>query len=326
MGEANFVREDDRVLVTPSAAVGAGEILQLPDGRASRYPYTTAASSGTKIYCDPLKTISVPKTTGVVLLQGGRVYWDHSANTATYKRVGDRDFYLGRVVEDAGSTDATVNVALGIDPPYDRDLNTDTFLSAIVGTQALGGLEIYRRGAERGFVLSSTNEAQKLDLLGEEYWQAGSSAANAIIEFAFNVISDGAGTGPDINIGIANATHATDADSITEHMFLHLDGNTVDLRLQSKDGTTTVASTDTTIDYTEGSGIANRVEVWFDMRSPADVQVYINGANVLPATVFNVAAATGPWKLLAHVEKTASTNTYELALHWLRARFAEVRV
>jgi len=84
-----------------------------------------------------------------------------------------------------------------------------------------------------------------------------------------------------------------------------------------------VAITDSTTDYVEGATLAVRKEVWFDMRNPADVQVYVDGVNVLPASVFNVNAAAGEWKLLLHVEKTASTDTYEFDLDWLRVRTSE---
>ncbi len=60
-----------------------------------------------------------------------------------------------------------------------------------------------------------------------------------------------------------------------------------------------------------------------DMRDPTDVQIYIDGVLVLGATVFNVNVAVGPWFLLAHVEKTASTDTYELAVDKLRAWTSE---
>jgi hypothetical protein len=106
-------------------------------------------------------------------------------------------------------------------------------------------------------------------------------------------------------------------------VFIHLDGNGTPINVESDDGTTEVAATDTTLDYTEGSEVANRVYFTIDMRNPADVQVYVNGALVLGSTVFNVSAATGPWRLLVHLEKTASTDTYRVAVDELRARFAE---
>jgi hypothetical protein len=171
-------------------------------------------------------------------------------------------------------------------------------------------------------VISATNEAQKVDALSVDGFAP--QTANAVVEFAFEVPSDGAGTVVDVSVGAASGTHASDADAITSHLFMHLDANSPNINFQSKDGTTTVASTDSTIDYTEGQALANRVEVWFDMRDPSDVQVYVNGANVLPNTVFNVAAAAAAsWSLLMHVEKSASTDTYEFQLDWLRARFSE---
>jgi hypothetical protein len=127
----------------------------------------------------------------------------------------------------------------------------------------------------------------------------------------------------DVSIGIANGTHATDADSITEHVFIHLDANATAIKAQSKDGSTTVTATDTTAVYVEGSATANLVYVTMDMRDPADVQIYVNGVLVLPSTVFNVNAAVGPWHLLFHIEKTSAADVYELDLHEMRVRICE---
>lgn len=80
-----------------------------------------------------------------------------------------------------------------------------------------------------------------------------------------------------------------------------------------------MASTDSTLDYTEGT----RFEVWMDFRDPASVKIYVNGAQVLTGTTFNVNASVATWKPLVHVEKTSSTDTYEIDVEWLRARFAE---
>ena len=108
---------------------------------------------------------------------------------------------------------------------------------------------------------------------------------------------------------MANGTSTTDADAVTEHVLFHVDGGALDILAQSKDGTTTVTATDTTIDITAGSAVANRFEFWIDARDPADIQLYINGVNVLPASVFKLDAGTGPIGLLAHLEKTSGTAT-----------------
>ena len=156
------------------------------------------------------------KTTGITLLRGGLAFWDHSANECTYRMVHDRDFYGGRVVEDAASNDTSVLVALNVDPRYDRDLARDPGVCLPVGTQAVGGFGYPRRlGGSMTFVLTATNEAQKVDLLAKDGF---SKNANPIVEFAFAVTSDGAGTVVDASLGVASATHATDADAIAEHL------------------------------------------------------------------------------------------------------------
>lgn len=323
MADAVFVRDWDQNNIVTQAAVGNGELWQLPDGSPGYYPLQAAVNSGDRIDFETSGKVTVTKASGVVLLDGGRVYWDHSANNCTYKKVNDRDFYIGRCVGDAASGALTCVVDLSKPEwNYDIDIARDAHLSVITGTQALGGLRIDRRGGTHQLILSSTSEAQKLDLLSVDGFAKG---AKAIVEMIFRVPSDGAGTVVDANIGIANATHATDADSITEHMFVHLDANNTNINLQSKDTGTTVASSDTTVDYSEGSAVANRVEVWFDLRTPADVQAYVNGVNVLPATVFNLDAVVGPLFLLAHLEKTSAADTYEWSIERLCARFAEQR-
>jgi predicted RecA/RadA family phage recombinase len=320
VADASRIRQRDEITLTAAAAVAVGEVRQLADGRAGVYSGSTALQSGSSAthYTDGHFTFV--KASGVVLLDGSAAWWDHSANAVTYKKVNDRDFLLGSLVGDAASGDTTCAVNLNEPPRWDVDLARDAFLTTVVGTQALGGLGIYRRGGAHELILDATNEAQKVDALSVDGWATG---ANAIVEGSFRVISDGAGATPDFSIGVANGTDSDNADDITESIFLHLDGNATAINAESDDGTTEVAATDTTLDYTEGSEVANRVHFAIDMRNPADVQVYVNGALVLGSSVFNVSAATGPWRLLAHLEKTASTDTYRVAVDELKARFAE---
>lgn len=324
MPDAIFNHDANEQRTTLGASLGAGEVWQLKDGRAAFYDSSVAASSGDKVYIRTDGQATVTKTNGVVILDGQPVYWDHSANSATYKAVSDRDFYLGTAVGDWASGDTQMLVNLNVKPEYLIDLGrggvNDAFLTTIVGTTAVAGCNILRRGAAHHFVLNSTSEAQKLDLLSVNGF---SKDANWIIEGEFRVISDGAGTNTDVSLGIANGTHASDADSIAESVFIHLNGNEVNIYAESDDGTTEVAATDTTIDYTEGTALATRVHFMLDGRDPADVQVYINGALVLGASTFNVNAAVGPLFLLAHVEKASSADTYEIALDGLRVRIAE---
>ena len=321
MGEARDTRDFGQERFLAGATVSAYEVIQTPTGQAGFYDSDVAASSGAYVTVQTKGTATLQKTAGFVALKGGRAYWDHSANKVHYKKVNDRDFYIGRFAQGATSASDNCEVILNIDPPYDIDLARDGFQSVLVGTPAAGGFGYpVNLGGSLIFELTATSEAQKCDALSVDGFDKD---ANAIIEGVFRVLSDGAGTVVDVSLGIANATDASDADSITESMFIHLDANDVDILAESDDGTTEVAATDTTEDYTEGSALASRVEFWMDLRDPADVQLYINGSNVLPATVFNVDVAAGPFFLLAHVEKSSSTDAYKLALDSLRARFAE---
>jgi predicted RecA/RadA family phage recombinase len=319
MAEAELRHKGDTIDFTPESGVTSGDVLQLKDGRAG-YALEDI-SSGVLGFLGVTGVVRIPKTTGLVLLDGGDVYWDYSADKAHYMPVNDRDFLLGTAVGDWASASTLAEVALNNYGRYLIDLSRDGFRTAIVGTQALSTMGLFNRGGCKNILLSSTSEAQKVDALSVPGF---TGTANGIVEMIFAVPNDGAGSAVDVNIGIANATHATDADSISEHMFMHLDANNTAIRFQSKDGTTTVASTDSTIAYTEGSAVANLVYVWFDMRNPADVQVYVNGSLVLGSTVFNVNAAVGPWKLLAHIEKTSAADVYEFDLHQLRVRIGEI--
>lgn len=320
MADGVFVREGGLATPLSAAAVAIGEVWQLGDGRAYVHESLTPADSNARIRMRADGVWTLQKATGVVLLDGARAYWDHSANNITYTKTNDRDFYVGRVTGDAGSADNSVQVELNVDPPYDITLQRDAFNTTYTGTRSLTGLRLDQFGGSTRMVLGSTNEAQCVDLFSVDRFAI---TANPIVEFGFRVISDGAGTNTDVSIGVANATHTSDADSITESVFIHLDGNNTQVNAESDDGTTEVAATDTTVDYTEGSAVANVVHCVMDLRNPSDIAIYINGAQILDATTFTLAAATGPLGLLAHVEKSSSADTYELALDYMRVRYME---
>jgi predicted RecA/RadA family phage recombinase len=322
--EGRSLRNTGKQRQLSEATISPYEVLQTVTGEAGVFDAATSVSSGNYFELTTRGIFNVVKTSGIVILKGGRVYWDHSANAATYKKVNDRDFYIGRAAAGATSAAVVVEVDLNINPPDDIDLMRDPYTTVPVGTQALDGfLPPVRAGGALHFELTATSEAQKVDAISVDGFAASTNAANAIVEFAFRVINDGAGTVVDVSMGIANATHATDADAITESVFIHLDANNTNINAESDDGITEVAATDTTTDYTEGATNAVRKEVWFDMADAADVQIYVDGVNVLPSTVFDVDAAVGPWKLFVHVEKTTGTEVYELAVDWMRVRFSE---
>lgn len=321
MADASFSYARNVNPLTVAAAVAVGEIWQGPDGRAFAMSDDTAGSVGdSRNFTDTGKWVCT-KTTSFVALKGGRAYWDHSANAVNYKKVNDRDFYIGRFWAAAASADDSCTVEANIDPRYDVDINLDPCLSTIVGTAAAGGFGYpVRLGGAHILELTTTNEAQKVDLLSVDGF---SKSSNFVVEGAFRVLSNGAGSEPDFTIGCASGTHATDFQSVASFIAIHLDGNDVNINAESDDTSTNITPTDTTIDYTEGSSVSERVEFWIDGSNPEDVQIYINGSNVLPATTFTLAGSSDTLYLIAHLEKTSSASAYKIAVDWLRVRYKQ---
>ncbi len=313
MADALTVRNRHEIQKDVAAAVASGEIHQLADGRAGVMVGLHAAASGDNRNFVTEGQFKVTKTASIVLLDGGRVYWDHSANTATFEAVDDRDFYLGTVVGDAAAADATVTVNLNVTPEYKIELGKGEW--TVSDTDGLGTL-VKIGGQAYRMEFDAIAEVGLASLLSDTSFVI---AANAIAEFKINIVANGDDAALDINVGIANAGHATDADSITESCFIHVDGNVLNILAESDDGTIEVAATDTTVDYAEGTSI----ECWIDMRNPADIQIYVDGIHVLPSSVFRLDAATGPLKALIHMEKTSNNTLGTLDTEFFRVRTAE---
>lgn len=309
MADASFSKSGDTENITLAAAASAGELRQMSDGKAGVMVGTNAAVSGEVRSFKKSGVHILTKTAGIVLLAGGRAFWDYSANAVTFKKVNDRDFYVGTVVGDAASADTTVAVDLNVHPQPTINLLEDGALSVATGTAAAGGFGLPAiRGGVPGLQLTATSEAQCVDMLSVDRVAV---SANPIAEFIVRLAANGSTSAVDLNFGLANGTSTTDADSITESVFFHIDGGSLNVLAESDDGTTEVAATDTTIDITEGSAVANRMEFWLDGRDPSNFKYYIDGVEVLPATsnLGNMAAATGPLGLLLHLEKTTGTAT-----------------
>lgn len=291
----------DIIEITADASFSDGDILQVADGRAGvvRGNYTTGQLMSVEVTEGVI--VTVPKTTTMVVLDGTQMYWDASANKSHLLQRNDKDFALGTAVGDAASAATTHKVALNRKPRYMHSL-ADGFSHIKVLT---AGLMVGLQGAG-DFVnarFDVTAEAQKLDALGIR-GIAPLTPCIVDILVCVNVAPDNAAV--DLNFGIANETHASDADTIAESMFVHLDGNDANIDLEADDGVSgEVAATDSTVDWTAGTPFL----VQFDARdSWADIQVYIDGVNVLPNSTFKLSGATGPLRVLAHCEKSADDS------------------
>jgi predicted RecA/RadA family phage recombinase len=310
MAEALTLNPGITVDYTPTTACAAGEVRQLPDGRAGYA--TNAITAAAKGALTVSGIVEVAKTTTMVMLAGSRVFWDASANKAHLLQVNaTTDFYFGIVQETAASAATTVKVAINADPRYTISLG-DGFWAVPVGAAGITDCTIgHAEGAS--LIFDTTNEAQKMDALSIlSIPVATPCLVEALV--CINLNSDDAAG--DFNVGLANATHATDADSITESLFVHIDGGSLNIMAESDDGTTEVNSTDTTVDAVVGTPFL----VQWDLTDDADIQLYINGVNVLASTVFKLDAATGPLKLLAHFEKSANDSPGNITVMRLGVR------
>ena len=300
MVEALNYAEGEAIDWTPTAAVSAGEVIRLPDGRAGYAP--TAIAAGTLGAVQVCGIAVVAKTASMVMLKGSKVYWDHSASTCSLLfGANTADIFLGTVLETAASAATTVKVLLNREPKYTLALEDGFSSIPIVSITANPQGHMFSVGNGVNAVFDTAAEAQKWNALTTRGVAVGTKG---ILKALVCINTNGDDAAFDLNVGMASGTHATDAGAIAESVFVHVNGNDANIYLESDDGTTEVAETDSTVDFTAGTPFL----VQWDLTDNTDIQVYINGVNVLPSSVFNIAAATGPLKLLFHMEKTANDS------------------
>jgi predicted RecA/RadA family phage recombinase len=306
---------DGPISVTvPSGGYAAGEVLQLPDGRAGVVAGLAALTEGQTAGLQVQGRVTLAKTASVVILKGGRVFWDRSANTATPLQIAaGADFFIGVAVADAASADTTVEVDLNVRPNYLIDLHEDAFDCVPVGTVT----ERYQ-GGEQYFAFTTATEAEKLDLISRKSVPV---TVPMIFEAIWQVDTAADADVADVSVGLANATHASDMDSATETALFHQDsGADLNLDAESDDGTHEVAATDTTVDVVAGTD----VEVWIDARDLDDLKYYVNGVRVLSSTSFVIHHATGPLKALFHVEKSSNDTAGAYRVRHLAVRVMDI--
>ncbi|HZZ77195.1 MAG TPA: DUF2190 family protein [Gemmataceae bacterium] len=309
----------------------AGDVVQLHDGRAAVVTVKVASGDTVAVWVEGLFLMQA--TTSMVILMGSRLFWDYSAGSVSLLHGNDRDFFVG-CAQPGGSSHTPGTVSAGVSGPTIAKTSAGTDVMVALKVKASNELSlgsgfatvpVYTAGINIGafgtgegvnLIKDATAEAQKVDALS---FRAMAIGAKMIVDALICVNSDG-NAASDTNVGLANGTHATDADSIAEHLFVHLDGGSTAIKMQSKDGTTTVTAADTTVVYVAGTPFL----VQFDCSDLTDIQAYINGVNVLASSVFKLNAATGPLKLLAHSERSGTGTLSNHSILSLVARPAQV--
>lgn len=314
--EALFTREWREIRKVVGEAAAAGDVYQLADGRAGVMTGLNAAAVNDQRNFETAGQFTFTKPTTFALLDGGRVYWDGLNNALSYYRVNNQTFYLGRAVGDQAATATTAVVNINIEGREDIDLARDPFASVAVKTA--GAPSLTRLGGAHLLAIDNTNEAQKIDALTQDGLV---TAGDGIVTARLRVAADDSSTHAIFSLGVASGTHATAFTSITDYLGIQVKAGDGKIYALSSDGTTTVAATDTTKTYAVGTPF----EVWFDLRNPASVGIYVNGVQVLTGTTFSLAqvGATALY-LLAHLVKTLTTDTMSVQVDSLRFRGSEI--
>jgi len=309
MAEATYLNPGVSVDHTPTTAMAAGEVRQYPDGRAFFAPTEIPAGKKGSVTVEGI--VKVAKTASMVMLKGSRVFWDASANKAHLLHANNAtDFYFGIVQETAASAATIVKVAINANPKYTIDLG-DGFWSVPISTAGWPHIIGHKEGVS--MIFDVTAEAQKLDALSNIGIPVDTPC---LVEAEVCINLNGDDAAFDFGVGLANTTHATSTDDITETLLIHTDGASLDINAESDDGSTEVAATDTTKDAVVGTPFLAQ----FDLSDYEDIQLYINGVNVLPDSVFKLNAATGPLKLLAHMVKSSNNSPGNITVRRLGLR------
>lgn len=329
--EARMFAEGESIDWIADADVVGGQVIQLRDGRAG--VVSVAALAGVTVGVYVTGIFEIQKTTSMVILMGSRLFWDHSANKCHLLHRQDRDFFLGSA-QPGGAYHITSATSAGVSGPTIAATAAGTSVMVALNAKAINEMSlasgyasvpVYTAGLNLGtfgtgegcnLIKDATNEAQKVDALS---FRGMATESLAIVDALICVNSD-SNAASDTSIGLANATHATDADTIAESLFIHLDGGSVNIYAESDDGTTEVTATDTTVDYTAGTPFLAQ----WDLSNTSDIQLYLDGVNVLPSSIFKLNVAVGPLKLLAYSEKSGTATAGNVSVLSLVARPAQV--
>jgi predicted RecA/RadA family phage recombinase len=316
MSEAILSKDADTIdVTTPAAGYTSGEVLQLADGRAAYVSGLRAAASGDPAALKTKGQTTLTATTAKAVLAGGRVYWDRTNSCATPIRPAN-GFFVGVALKDKATATATVTVDLNVQQVNEIELGAPGQMWASTVTGTTPTMTHSAKGYHQ-LLLTSTSEAQCIDLLSDK---SVAVADGPIFEARLTFDEKGDNAEVDIVIGLANASHATDADSITESLFFSVNGDAAHILCESDDGTNETVATDSTKDLTEDTF----VELWIDARVLTDVHFYIDGVQVLSGTTFDVHDATGPLKALVLVEKSAGTHVPSVLIESLRVRSTDL--
>lgn len=319
--EATYRSDGDCIQITaPTGGLSAGQLIQLPDGRAGYVEGLQTVAAGDVASIRVRGRVTLPKTADIALLDGGDGYWDVSANKLHFRpESGTGDFFAGSIHGNAAGADTEVDLLLNERAHYTIDLERRSAAEDNDGwtTEATNGLGVTADTLGQIFTLSfdAVAEAAQAALLSKRTVLV---SAKPIAEFRLAIFDIGDNAALDINAGIASGSHATDFESVAAFAAVQLDGAALSVNTHSDDGTTDRAPADSTIDAVDDTFF----EVWVDARDDTDVQFYIDGVLVDTSATKRVltAALATAVGLIVHVEKTNDDTVADVRVTRARLR------
>ena len=168
------------------------------------------------------------------------------------------------------------------------------------------------------FKLASTSEAEVLCLHTGDNLPFEPSK-NPIFTCRLKVVTTDITTNEIVGFGLGTAQNDT-LDSMTEHVMFRLDAS-MDLLIETDDGTTNDDDNDTTVDLV----VDTFYEFKIDARDLENVKFFYRSAaggdwtRLLEGTTFDVSAASGNWQPFIQLQKASGTTTPEINVDWVRA-------
>jgi predicted RecA/RadA family phage recombinase len=304
MPEASYLQAGDTIQFTTVAAVSAGEVLQLPDGRAC-VAIDSAVAGG--VVCGRIRGIhKMAKTASQIYVPGQRLYWDASESKVTaIPPITAADYFVGCAADDAAAADTEAQVVLNEDWEGSVDQRKSTF--AVASTKTSGDPRVAQVGPGLRFEIDATSEAQMISVLSHK-----AVALDSDWIFLAEVVLDAAaGSATDITVGVSDSVDASDFQSAGSFCTIHIDGGSQDILVQSDDTATDVAPVDSNINWTAATPFALAI----DGRDPTDIKLYINGVReTATSTTLAIAIAASGLKACVHIEKSSGTNTADVTV------------
>lgn len=300
--------EGSTVKMVATAALASGQVIQTPDSRAAVYNGLKAAAIGDYVALCTCGVRPVLKTADIAFLPGQEVWWKVSTNRATYRMAGD--FYVGIATVGAAASATTVDVAMNALPNYVSDTAQRTGEWVSEATNGLGVVESV--GGLLTLAFDAVSEAAQAAFYGV---RSVNVAERPIFEIEMAVYGIGAAAN-DFSIGLADGSHATDFDQVSDYAVFHLDAADLTLKTATDDTANPVSPDDSGVDLVDDTFAFLQI----DARDADNVKFYANGVQLNSAATFVLTASTADLVPIVHIEKTSDAAVADVRVRRMTLR------